>query len=121
MPSTYILECADGSYYVGSTWNLEKRLAEHQAGVGCAYTRPARRQPVTLVWHLDFEDVNAAYTLEKQIQGWSRAKRQALIDGRTGDLAALSARSGSSRELRASLQGRPLPVVEDDEVPPDGG
>ncbi|WP_460714417.1 GIY-YIG nuclease family protein [Nocardioides dilutus] len=45
MPFTYILECADGSYYCGSTWDLERRLMEHNNGVGCSYTRPTRRRP----------------------------------------------------------------------------
>ncbi|GAB3253570.1 GIY-YIG nuclease family protein [Nocardioides dilutus] len=50
MPHTYILECADGSFYVGSTVNLEKRLFMHNLGVGSAFTRPARRRPVKLAW-----------------------------------------------------------------------
>ncbi|NYE36453.1 putative GIY-YIG superfamily endonuclease [Nocardioides cavernae] len=47
MPHVYILQCSDGSFYVGSTWDLERRVSEHNLGLGAAYTR--RRRPVTLV------------------------------------------------------------------------
>ena len=114
MPATYILECADGSYYCGSTWDLDRRVREHNEGVGCAYTRPVRRRPVTLVWHLEFERVDEAFALEKQIQNWSRAKRQALIDGRIDDIKALAGRSFAAQDLRAALEGHAL-IDEDEE------
>ncbi len=88
MPFTYILRCADGSYYVGSTSDLERRFAQHQAGEGAAYTR--RRRPVELVFAREFDRVDEAFRLEKQVQGWSRAKREALIEGRFNDLPSLS-------------------------------
>ncbi len=88
MPYTYILECADGSFYVGSTWDLELRFAQHQSGVVKGYT--SRRLPVRLVYAEEFDRVDEAYEREKQIQNWSRAKRRALIDGRFGDLPGLS-------------------------------
>ena len=94
----YILECADGSYYVGSTVDLERRVSEHNLGLGAAYTR--RRRPVELVWAGDYERVDEAYAMEKRIQGWSRAKRQALIDGRTDDLTPLSSRSWAATRAR---------------------
>lgn len=75
----YILECSDGSYYVGSTKDLEFRLSEHQAGKGAKYT--AKRLPVKLVYSEEYERVVDAYTREKQVQNWSRAKREALING----------------------------------------
>jgi putative endonuclease len=118
MPFTYIVECADGSYYCGSTWDLERRLAEHNSGVGCGYTRPTRRRPVRLVWSLEFERVDEAYGLEKQLQGWSRAKRQALIDGRIEDIKSLAGRSHAARDLRSALQGRPLEAVDSDDDEP---
>jgi putative endonuclease len=103
MPYTYILECADGSYYVGSTWkDTEARVGEHNDGEGSRYTR--RRLPVTLLWAEYFDRMEDAFRLEKQIQGWSRAKRRALIEGRFGDLPALSwnsqrkAREGEARD-----------------------
>jgi len=75
----YILECCDGSYYVGSTKDLERRLFEHQKGLGARYT--ARRLPVKLVYGEEYERVDDAYFREKQVQGWRRAKREALING----------------------------------------
>jgi putative endonuclease len=75
----YILRCADGSYYVGSTTNLERRLWEHNEGIGARYT--ARRRPVELVYSAEFPDIAQAYAAEKQVQSWSRAKREALIRG----------------------------------------
>ncbi len=82
----YILECADGSYYVGSTNNLERRIWEHNEGIGAKYT--ARRRPVKLVYAAEFASIAEVYEREKQVQGWGRAKREALI---RGDYAALPA------------------------------
>ena len=98
MPFVYILRCSDDSFYVGSTWDLERRVGEHSLGLGAAYTR--RRRPVELVWSAWYDRVDEAYAAEKQIQGWSRAKRQALIDGRTELLSVLSSRSWASRRAR---------------------
>jgi len=84
----YILECADGSYYVGSTKDLEQRLLQHQEGKGAQYT--SRRLPVKLVYSEEFERVSEAYTREKQIQNWSRAKREALIQGKHDLLPGLA-------------------------------
>jgi len=80
----YILECADGSYYVGSTNDLERRIWEHNEGIGAKYT--ARRRPVRLVCAEEYASIAEAYAREKQVQGWGRAKREALI---CGDYAAL--------------------------------
>ncbi|HEY0889067.1 MAG TPA: GIY-YIG nuclease family protein [Nocardioides sp.] len=91
MPFTYMLRCADDSLYVGSTRNLEKRLFEHQSGLGATYTRS--RRPVELVWCEEYDNIGAAFTREKQIQNWSRAKRLALIAQRYGDLPELALRS----------------------------
>ncbi|MBX3093946.1 MAG: GIY-YIG nuclease family protein [Cryobacterium sp.] len=90
MPFVYILRCSDGSYYVGSTRNIETRLEQHNSGNGARYT--SSRTPVTLVFCEEFEDVGEAFALEKRIQGWSRAKREALIEGRFDLLPAASAR-----------------------------
>ncbi|PJJ72299.1 putative endonuclease [Diaminobutyricimonas aerilata] len=81
----YILRCADGTFYVGSTRDLERRLGEHGEG-GVGYTR--LRRPVTLAYAEEYERVDEAYAREKQVQGWSRRKRQALIDGDTEALRA---------------------------------
>ena len=88
MAWVYMLECGDGSYYVGSTKELASRVWQHQVGEGAAYTR--RRLPVRLVWSEEYEHIGLAFAREKQIQGWGRAKRQALIEGRYDDLPGLS-------------------------------
>ena len=93
MAFTYIVQCADDTYYVGSTaGDLEHRLWQHNHSPdeGAAYTR--RRRPVTLVWQAEFEHVGAAFAMEKQVQGWSRAKREALIRGDFGALPELASR-----------------------------
>ena len=100
MPYAYILECADGSFYVGSTKNLDQRIYMHNLGVGSAYTRPARRRPVKLAWSGEFESIGAAFSFEKQVQNWGRAKRIALIEGRLDDLPGL-ARGRNRRPLRS--------------------
>ena len=100
MPFTYILECADSSYYVGSTWltDLEERVRQHNTDdLGAAYTR--RRRPVRLVWAAQFDRMSEAFAFDKRVQGWSRAKREALIAGRFGDLPGLS-HSTSQPDLR---------------------
>lgn len=84
----YILECADGSYYVGSTKNLDRRLWEHQSGLGASYT--SRRLPVKLVYSEEYERVADAFDREKQVQNWSRAKREALIQGEYDNLPPLA-------------------------------
>jgi putative endonuclease len=92
MPWTYILECADGTLYVGSTYDLERRVSEHNLGLGAAYTRLRRRRPVSLAWAGEFGRIEDAFRYEKQIQGWSRAKRMALIEGRLDELPDLASR-----------------------------
>ncbi|MDT0187093.1 GIY-YIG nuclease family protein [Microbacterium sp. ARD31] len=96
MPFVYMLQCADGSYYTGSTIDLERRLSEHQFGQGAVYTRD--RRPVALVWHAEFDRIDEAFGWEKRIQGWSRAKKRLLIEGRYAELAGWSARQRACRE-----------------------
>ncbi|KAA1420188.1 GIY-YIG nuclease family protein [Nocardioides humilatus] len=90
MAFVYMLRCADDSYYVGSTTDLERRLWEHNEGLGSAYTRRPGRRPVTLVWFHEYGDIAEAFAFEKQLQGWSRAKREALIRGDFEALPALA-------------------------------
>ena len=75
----YILRCSDGSYYTGSTRDLESRLYEHQNGLGAVFTK--KRLPIKLVYCEEFERIDDAFYREKQVQGWSRAKKEALIRG----------------------------------------
>lgn len=85
----YILKCSDNSYYVGVTNNLERRLEEHIIGTNPnSYT--FKRRPVTYKFHTKFSDINEAIAFEKRIKKWSRAKKEALIEGRYSDLPKLS-------------------------------
>ena len=102
MAWTYILQCSDGSYYVGSTIDLAQRLLQHNAGEVAAYTR--RRRPVTLVWAAESESIRDAYATERRIHGWSRAKKRALIEGDFEALKLLSSRSPAGRAARAAAQ-----------------
>src|SRR3954471_24506376 len=94
MAWVYLLECADGSFYVGSSIDLERRVWQHQNGEGAAYTR--RRRPIRLVWCQAFDRIDEAWAFEKRLQPWGRAKRMALIDGRVDDLPLLASRSHAS-------------------------
>jgi len=84
----YILLCGDGSYYTGSTTNLEVRLTQHQNGEGSNHTR--KHLPVNLVYFEEFSRIGDAFYREKQIQGWSRSKKEALIKGDKNKLKELS-------------------------------
>ncbi|WP_179018558.1 GIY-YIG nuclease family protein [Winogradskyella forsetii] len=76
----YILKCSDASYYTGVTSNLTKRFSEHQIGKHKdSYTY--KRRPLELVFYAKFTDINLAIESEKQIKKWSRAKKEALING----------------------------------------
>lgn len=85
---TYILECADKSFYTGSTTDLERRLWEHNNGLGANYTK--RRLPVKLVYYEEYGRIDEAFYREKQIQGWRRKKKIALIEGKTELLTTLA-------------------------------
>jgi putative endonuclease len=84
----YILECADGSYYTGSTKNLERRLWEHQNALGANYTK--KRLPVKLVYFEEYDRIDDAFYREKQVKGWSHKKKKALVEGRYQDLPVLA-------------------------------
>jgi putative endonuclease len=73
----YILKCSDGSYYTGSTKNLEYRLFQHKSGKGANHTK--NRLPVVLVYLEFYDRIEDAFHREKQIQRWTRAKKEALI------------------------------------------
>lgn len=84
----YMLRCADGTYYVGHTDDLTTRVAQHQSGLIPGYTQ--ERRPVGLVWSEQFPDRDQAFQIERQIKGWSRAKKEALIRGDWDGVQALS-------------------------------
>ena len=91
----YILQCADDSYYVGSTRDLDLRVVQHNSGFAANYTRT--RLPVTLIYSEEYVRVEDAFLREKQVQNWGRGKREALI---RGDLESL-------KNLSRSRQARP--------------
>lgn len=84
----YILECADKSYYTGSTKNLELRVLQHQNGEGANHTK--KRLPIKLVYFEEFNRIDEAFYKEKQVQGWSRRKKEARIKGEYQKLPELS-------------------------------
>ncbi|MBK0370725.1 GIY-YIG nuclease family protein [Flavobacterium agrisoli] len=84
----YILECSNGTYYTGSTNDLEIRIQQHQAGEGANHTK--KYLPVKLVYYEEYQRIDEAFYREKQVQGWSRKKKEALIENRPIDLPLLS-------------------------------
>jgi predicted GIY-YIG superfamily endonuclease len=91
MAFLYILLCRDGSYYVGTTrGSLEQRLAQHDDGTFGGFT--AARRPVQLIFHQEFERITDAIAAERQVKGWRREKKEALIAGAFSLLPALSRR-----------------------------
>jgi putative endonuclease len=84
----YILLCANGAYYTGSTVDLFKRLEQHKNGEGANFTR--KHRPVKLIYFEVFQDVRLAYYREKQVQRWGRKKKKALINGNLELLKRLS-------------------------------
>ena len=85
---TYILKCANGAYYTGSTKDLKNRLQQHQSGNGANFTK--KHSPVELVYVEVFTRIDHAFYREKQIQGWRRDKKEALINGKENRLPDLS-------------------------------
>ena len=80
----YILQCNDNSYYSGSTNNLDLRMEEHMMGNGAEYTK--KRLPVQLVYYEEYESLVDAYERERQIHGWTRRKKELLIERRFNEL-----------------------------------
>jgi len=74
----YILKCFDRSYYTGCTTNIDERITEHQQGKYDGYT--SRRLPVKLLWKTEFRNISNAIDAERQIKGWSRKKKEALMN-----------------------------------------
>ncbi|MFH1560683.1 MAG: GIY-YIG nuclease family protein [Chloroflexota bacterium] len=93
----YILQCSDGSYYTGHTDDLEKRVAAHQSGAISGYT--SARRPVQPVFVQDFPSRDEAFHAERQVKGWTRKKKEALIQQNWNRLQELSRTSNSSRSF----------------------
>jgi len=94
----YMLRCADGSYYVGSATgnDLWKRMAEHETGAYRGYT--FKRRPVQLVWSEYFDRITDAIAVERQIKGWSRLKKEALIRGDWDEIKRLAKRGTTAAQ-----------------------
>lgn len=100
----YILECDDGSYYTGSTNNLELRMEQHQSGAGANHTK--KRLPVRLVYYEEYSRIDQAFYREKQVQGWNRNKKEALIIGKSELLPKLAiAYRDLNKPLPEALEG----------------
>ena len=84
----YILECSDGSFYTGSTKYLDARLEQHKNGNGANYTKS--KLPVKLIYFEEYDRIDYAFYREKQVQGWSRKKKLALIKGELENLPKLA-------------------------------
>lgn len=107
MPYTYILECSDGTYYTGSTWNLEKRLEEHKQGEGASYTKS--RLPIQLVYFEEQDRIDTAFFREKQIQNWSHKKKKALIESNQEELKNLAECRNETHHKKACLDSARQP------------
>jgi len=92
----YILRCADQSLYVGYTRNIDRRVETHNAGRGAAFT--SKRRPVVLAYAEPHDSETAALRRERQLKGWTREKKEALV---RGDLASLKSRSKRRHQAKA--------------------
>ena len=84
----YILECADSTYYIGHTDDLDARMAQHDVGTANSYTDT--RRPLRLVFAQEFETRYDALTAERRLKGWSRAKKQAYMAGDWNEVSRLA-------------------------------
>ena len=105
---SYMPRCSDGSYYVGHSDDLDARIGAHQSGFLAGYTQ--NRRPVQLVWSQEFSERDQAFAAERQIKGWNRAKKEALIRG-DWDSVKLLARK---LFIRSSFDTPPLAATQDE-------
>jgi len=85
---TYILLCSNGTYYTGSTTNLEQRYQQHVNGNGSNHTR--KHLPIKILYYEEYDRIDFAFQREKQIQGWSRKKKEALMNNSIEELICYS-------------------------------
>ncbi|HVP84771.1 MAG TPA: GIY-YIG nuclease family protein [Rhizomicrobium sp.] len=104
----YMLRCSDGSFYVGSTSHddVNVRVMEHNEARYIGYT--SSRRPVSLIWSKWFGDLLAAHAMERQVKGWSRAKKIALIDDESEVLVQLSKRRSGKPKSAPRISKRQL-------------
>jgi predicted GIY-YIG superfamily endonuclease len=99
----YMVHCNAGRLYVGHTDDLERRIAQHETGAIPGFTR--NYLPVRLVWCQEFATSDEAKAAEKQIKGWSRAKKLALIRGDWEEISRLSKSKTGLRQAQAGPMG----------------
>lgn len=107
----YILKCSDDSYYVGSTINLEQRIAQHQAGEGANHTK--KRLPVELVYYEEYPRIDEAFYREKQVQGWNRKKKEALIENKYENLHLLAECKNETHHSNWWLSGAETTIIKE--------
>jgi len=95
----YILKCSDGSYYTGSTRNIDQRFDQHQIGNGSEYTK--MRLPVELVYLEECSRIDDAFYREKQVQGGSRKKKEALMNSDWKTLHKLAMCQNASTQYKS--------------------
>ena len=84
----YILECTDGSFYIGHTDDMDQRMLQHDQGKGCVYT--STRRPLKLVHAESFQTRYEALSMERKLKGWSRAKKLAYMTGNWKEVSRLA-------------------------------
>jgi len=89
----YTLHCRGGSFYIGHTDDIDRRIAEHRTGHYPGFT--ADRLPVELVWSDQFQTRDEAKEAERKLKGWSRAKKMALIRGDWARISMLAKKKNS--------------------------
>ncbi|MBU0487206.1 MAG: GIY-YIG nuclease family protein [Bacteroidetes bacterium] len=108
----YILHCANGAYYTGSTIDLERRIKQHQNGEGANFTK--KHLPISLVYFEEFSRIDLAFKREKQVQNWSQKKKEALIQGNFNRLHELSICTNETHFNRTNRSSSPAETTDDD-------
>ncbi len=107
-----MVHCADQTFYVGHSDDLERRIAQHEAGDGAGYTQP--RLPIKLVWYESFASRREALEAERKVKGWSKAKKLALIRGDWAMIKSLARNSEAKKGgLRQAQPERSVGSVDD--------
>lgn len=111
----YIVKCSDKSYYTGITNNIERRVYEHNTSLDdSAYTHDKR--PVELVFYEAFKDVNHAIAFEKQVKGWTRKKKEALIENKWDKIKELAICINFTSHLNYTKTGTPFDSAQGDNL-----
>lgn len=111
----YIVKCIDKSYYTGITNNIERRGYEHNTLIDDT-TYTYKKRPVTLVFYEAFKDVNQAIAFEKQVKGWTRKKKEALIENNLDKIKKLAICINSTSHLNYIKTGTPFDSAQGDKT-----